>query len=209
MIPLQRLIDLHIEERAGVPSNRELMWEKLGKWQIEQLINIGLKKDSNLLDIGCGPLRLGMYAIPFLEENHYFGIEVWEPYLKLGKRIMKEIGEKKNYKIVIDSDFNYEIFDANFDFAIAQSVLTHMSNKQILKLIKSLKKVMKKNSKFIFTYNNNKFPYIEFYEMEHPMITPANLDEDFFKKLILNYEIKFDKFDIQHPTGQKVGIITF
>ena len=36
-ISLQRLIDLHIEYRAGVPSNRELMWYELGIWQIEAL----------------------------------------------------------------------------------------------------------------------------------------------------------------------------
>ena len=31
---IQNLIDLHIEYRAGVPSNRELMWEQLGKLAI-------------------------------------------------------------------------------------------------------------------------------------------------------------------------------
>ena len=51
-ISLERLIDMHVEYRAGVPSNRELMWYELGTWQMEALRSLGMQPEHSLLDIG-------------------------------------------------------------------------------------------------------------------------------------------------------------
>ena len=62
------------------------MWEELGEWQINSLKTLGLSSSNKLLDVGCGPLRFGTYAISYLDNGNYHGVEVWEPYIKLGKR---------------------------------------------------------------------------------------------------------------------------
>jgi len=51
------------------------MWEEIGTLQFNFLLSRGLKPESYLLDIGCGSLRLGVKAIPYLERSHYLGIE--------------------------------------------------------------------------------------------------------------------------------------
>ena len=209
---LFKLIDLHLEEKAGVPSNRELMWESLGDWQMDSLKKLGLLPDHKLLDVGCGPLRFGTYAISYLTEGNYFGVEVWEPYVKLGKRILEEFKITKQYTMKIDRDFDYEVFGEKFEFAIAQSVVTHLSVHQIDKLLNTLKKVMKSGGVFLFTYINNRFPYSVYYEMEEPMITPCNLNNSFFEKLEKKYQVKFEKYPKgleRHPTGQVVASLTF
>ena len=207
-----KLIDLHLEERAGVPSNRELMWEELGEWQINSLKTLGLSSSNKLLDVGCGPLRFGTYAISYLDNGNYHGVEVWEPYIKLGKRVLKEFDITKNYTMKIDRDFDYEIFGEKFDFAIAQSVVTHLSVHQIDKLLSTLKKVMVSGGSFLFSYINNKFPYSVYYEMEEPMITPSNLNDSFFRSFEKKYGLRFEKqppgLD-SHPTGQSVAVYKF
>ncbi|MBT7650066.1 MAG: class I SAM-dependent methyltransferase [Opitutae bacterium] len=207
-----KLIDLHLEERAGVPSNRELMWEELGEWQINSLKKLGLSPSNKLLDVGCGPLRFGTYAISYLENGNYHGVEVWEPYIKLGKRVLEEFGITKDYTMKIDRDFDYEIFGEKFDFAIAQSVVTHLSVHQIDKLLSTLKKVMVPGGSFLFSYINNKFPYSVYYEMEEPMITPSNLNDSFFRSFEKKYGLRFEKQPAgldSHPTGQTVAVYQF
>ena len=207
-----KLIDLHLEERAGVPSNRELMWEELGEWQINSLKKLGLSPSNKLLDVGCGPLRFGTYAISYLENGNYHGVEVWEPYIKLGKRVLEEFEITKDYTMKIDRDFDYEIFGEKFDFAIAQSVVTHLSVHQIDKLLSTLKKVMVPGGSFLFSYINNKFPYSVYYEMEEPMITPSNLNDSFFRSFEKKYGLRFEKQPAgldSHPTGQTVAVYQF
>jgi len=112
----------------------------------------------------------------------------------------------------IDRDFDYECFGEKFDFGIAQSVVTHMSVRQIDQLLQTLKKVMKPDGIFLFTFINNRFPYSVYYEMEEPMITPCNLDNAFFQALEKKHQVEYRKFPAgleRHPTGQAVAILKF
>ena len=88
-------------------------------------------------------------------------------------------------------NFNSTGLKQKFDFAIAQSVVTHLSNQRIQLLLYNLTKVMKRDGIFVFTYNNNDFPYSVFYEMKAPMITPSNLTQHFFESLADEHSIKF------------------
>ena len=189
------------------------MWEQLGNWQLSALQNLGLEKNSKLLDIGCGPLRLGIKAIPFLDDNCFFGTELWSPYVELGQAIMNKYSDSdKAYDVKILPKFQFHRFETKFDFAIAQSVVTHLSNQQIQLLLYNLTKVMKRDGIFVFTYNNNDFPYSVFYEMKAPMITPSNLTQHFFESLADEHSIKFvtgERVVEKHPTGQAIGLFKF
>jgi cyclopropane fatty-acyl-phospholipid synthase-like methyltransferase len=65
------------------------MRERLVKWQINSLETLGLIPSNKLLDVGCGPLHFGTYAISYLDNGNYHGVEVWEPYIKLVKRVLE------------------------------------------------------------------------------------------------------------------------
>ena len=145
---LFKLIDLHLEEKAGVPSNRGRRGE------FRRLANGVAQKVRAFLIINCSMLVVALCglvlgAISYLTEGNYFGVEVWEPYMKLGQRILEEFKITKQYTMKIDRDFDYEVFGEKFEFAIAQSVVTHLSVHQIDKLLKTLKKVMKSGGVFL------------------------------------------------------------
>jgi cyclopropane fatty-acyl-phospholipid synthase-like methyltransferase len=211
-ISLERLIDLHVEYRAGVPSNRELMWYELGTWQMEALRSLGMQPVHSLLDIGCGPMRLGMQAVPYLEDGNFFGVDPYPPYKELGAAIMNEIGCSKPYCAEVSDKLPFQGFERKMNFAIAQSVITHLSLEQIDLLFRNLKEVMEKEGSFLFTFNHNRYPLGFLYEAKHPMMAPAFIDREFFQKVADEYriEVVFDPLpDFPHPTGQAVAYFKY
>jgi hypothetical protein len=56
---------------VGPPDQFEL----IGQAQFEHLRHWGLAANHYLLDIGCGSLRGGRFAIRILEPEHYYGVE--------------------------------------------------------------------------------------------------------------------------------------
>ena len=39
------------------------------------MYDLGLREDDDVLDYGCGALRVGRFLMVYLEPGHYFGIE--------------------------------------------------------------------------------------------------------------------------------------
>src|SRR5262245_34171399 len=50
-------------------------WTVMQEWQLKALQREGLQPHHSFLDIGCGPLRLGMKLIPQLEDDRYCGVD--------------------------------------------------------------------------------------------------------------------------------------
>lgn len=50
-------------------------WDEIGKLQFDFLVSKGLKPHHALLDIACGSVRLGIHAIPYLDQSCYLGLE--------------------------------------------------------------------------------------------------------------------------------------
>ena len=98
-------------------------------FQINFLINTGLKPDNKLLDIGCGTLRGGIPIIKYLNHGNYYGIEVRENVLNEGKKELKEEGlAHKDPKLITFEDFSSLIIEAKFDIIFAFSVLIHLDD---------------------------------------------------------------------------------
>jgi len=104
------------------------MWEEIGKLQFDFLLSKGLQPNSYLLDIACGSLRLGTKAIPYLECSHYLGIEKESSLVKAGleKELEPQIRKEKQPNLVISNSFEFERLGQKANFAIAQSLFTHL-----------------------------------------------------------------------------------
>ncbi len=106
------------------------MWDEIGKLQIEFLTSHGLKPWSKMVDIGCGCLRGGVHFIEYLEAGNYFGTDVNQTLLDAGYEVelkAKKLQEKlPRSNLVCDGQFNFSQFPKRFDFALAQSVFTHL-----------------------------------------------------------------------------------
>ena len=113
--------------------------------QFSLLTSLGLRDYHSLLDIGCGSLRGGKLFIPYLLPERYYGIEPLEWLLQEG--IKKEVGESqieiKKPFFKQDDSFTLSAFGTQFDFVLAQSILSHTSQAQIRRCLAEAKKVMK------------------------------------------------------------------
>lgn len=181
------------------------------KWQMDACLALGLQAHHQVLDLGCGILRLGMLLIPFLDDDRYCGIDPVADYIRLGDRYLQEhIQTDKQYHLLVDRDFSFEQFDRMFDFAIAQSVFTHLSFAQIDACFCALKKVMRPTAKLIFTVSTGKEKeenvlYID----DQPMTKSGHEGLRFYNELSRKYKINitFDSV-VTHPT-QQLGIAMF
>jgi hypothetical protein len=104
------------------------LWEEIGKLQFDFLVSKGLKPDCYLLDVACGSLRLGVRAIPYLERSHYLGIEKEESLVRAGleKELDPKIRIEKQPNIIVSDSFEFEKLAQKADYAIAQSLFTHL-----------------------------------------------------------------------------------
>lgn len=192
------------------PSSYFTLWDEFGSWQIDILKRYGLKPEHHLLDVGCGLMRLGSLAIPYLEPGHYYGIDPTGPLLALGRAILDHLDIDRPYSLLQSGSFEFERFGVSFDYAIAQSVITHLSRPQVARCFEALKAVMKPGGTFIFTYLlSNYAPPLGFLmDGVAPMIRPGLSDEGIFEELAKQLGFRFVASSEPHPS-QKVGICTF
>jgi cyclopropane fatty-acyl-phospholipid synthase-like methyltransferase len=122
-----------IAAKVSAGAHREAiggMWDEIGALQLDFLRANGLRPQSRLLDIGCGSLRLGVRAVEYLEAGNYWGTDLNESLLNAGweKEIVPAGLAHKlpRGNLVVDADFTFAGVPRAFDFAMAQSVFTHL-----------------------------------------------------------------------------------
>ena len=106
------------------------LWDELGQLQLGFLKSQGLQPHHKLMDIGCGSLRLGCLMVDYLEPAHYFGVDLSEELLDAGYN--KELTDRQRERLPrshlhTTSEFELDyLHDRKLDYAIAQSVFTHL-----------------------------------------------------------------------------------
>lgn len=129
------------------------MWDEIGRLQFEMLREHGLQPRHRLLDIGCGSLRGGVHFIGYLDPGHYTGLDISEHILEAGRRLLPAtLLSTKRPHLLCNTDLKLEeLAGAQFDFALAQSVFTHMPRQDIDECLASLPGIMRPNGRFFFT----------------------------------------------------------
>lgn len=106
------------------------LWDEMGLLQMRWLTNVGMRPHHKLLDVGCGSLRLGVRAVDYLDAGNYFGTDLNDELLTAGYDAeIKAAGLAKKLpreNLVADGEFTFRSIPADVDFAIAQSVFTHL-----------------------------------------------------------------------------------
>src|SRR5262245_58444000 len=105
------------------------MWDELGQLQFDFLLRQGLKPHHHLVDIGCGALRAGVKLVDYLDPGHYFGTDLNVEFLDAGYKI--ELSNEQRSKLprsnlIADGEFDFSWVRQPFDFALAQSLFTHL-----------------------------------------------------------------------------------
>jgi len=132
------------------------LWEELGTLQFEHLKQEGLRPEHLLLDVGCGSLRGGVHFISYLNPGHYFGIDINQSFLDAGYDIELAQaglqGRMPRENLACTAEFQPPWAGVLFDFAIAQSVFTHLMLNRIRQCLTRIAPHMKPDGVFYATF---------------------------------------------------------
>jgi SAM-dependent methyltransferase len=132
------------------------LWDEMGAAQFDYLVAEGLRPEHRLLDIGCGTLRGGVRFIPFLDPGNYFGIDISQEMLDAGEQELALAGiSNRRHTLRQTSDFEMRFEDTQFDYALAQSVFTHIDLNQILRCLLNVQRVLAPAGRFYATFFEN------------------------------------------------------
>ena len=139
-------------------------WATHGGTQLEYLIGQGLLPHHRLVDVGCGCFRAGRYFVDYLEPGHYYGVDANHSLMQTGYDL--ELSDDQRLRLPVANLRANDRFDVDFgvtvDFAIAQSVFTHVSLNYIRLCLHRLAKVVKPGGSFYATF------------FERPKTTPVD-----------------------------------
>ncbi|MBA2681854.1 MAG: class I SAM-dependent methyltransferase [Ktedonobacteraceae bacterium] len=192
-------------QKVGHRSYVGGLWDEIGKLQFDFLLKEGLQPYHYLVDIACGSLRAGLHFIPYLETGHYLGIEKEESLIQAGieKELSKEVYELKKPCFVVSSAFEFDKFKLQPDYALAQSLFTHLPPSYIHLCFKNLRGCIHDDGVF----------YATFWEVETERANPSKPnDRGFFGYTQQQMESFGSRNgwkpeyigDWHHPRGQKM-----
>jgi len=148
-----------IMERMRHGQHRKVIggaWDEMGALQRDFLIAEGLLPGHRLLDVGCGALRGGVTLIPYLDPGKYWGIDKNAALLEVGWSVeLADAGltaRQPREQLVGLPDFEFASLGVQFDYAIAQSVFTHLSLNRIRRCLARLAPCMEKGARFYATF---------------------------------------------------------
>lgn len=185
------------------------LWDELGKLPFDFLVEHGLEPRHVVLDVACGALRVGRLLIPYLDRGHYLGIEK-EPLLiqaGLEHEIAADLVAEKAPELIVSARFEFDRFSRRPDYALAQSLFSHLPPRQIRRCLKRLRDSAAPGCRL----------YASFFETETP-VRNANVAHDHVNwQYTRDQMIRFGRSngwnadyigDWQHPRGQMMMCYT-
>lgn len=130
------------------------LWDELGEHQLAFLKSAGLAPSHRFLDVGCGALRAGVRLAAYLERGRYYGIDISASLLEAGRGELKLAGLSDRVpegNLRVTGDFDASGFPP-FDFAIAQSVFTHLPIDFFALALKRLRPCFAPGGRFYATF---------------------------------------------------------
>jgi SAM-dependent methyltransferase len=194
------------------------LWEELGELQLTYLTGQGLRPEHNLLDVGCGPLRAGVHFIRYLEPGRYYGVDKNQAALEEAQELElppAEIAEKRP-TLAAMSDFGFERLGQQFDFAIAQSVFTHLYLNEITQCLLKLEHVLKPGGRFYASFFLNPDGKRNLDDIQQTDRVVTHFERDFFHYDVAAFEWICEGTslsvsylgDWNHPRNQKMLLFT-
>lgn len=146
------------------------LWEEIGQLQFNFLLDKGLQPHHKLLDIGCGSLRGGVRFAKYLDGGNYYGMdkEQWLLDAAVEVELPRHGLSDKPVHLLRRDDFDFSGFGTRFDYAIAQSVFTHLTWNSILRCLVNVERVLEDNGRLYATFFEDKQGDHRIDEIRHP-----------------------------------------
>lgn len=128
---------------ASADYAEQRIWREHQQMQWDFLCARGLTPDSIVLDLGCGPLRLGVRLISQLRHGWYFGVDINERTLGLGRRVLDDAGVRSDrYTLMASGRFDLSPLDRRIDLAFSNSLFSHLNLNSILLCLLQVRRVL-------------------------------------------------------------------
>lgn len=129
-------------------------WDGHGEHQVEFLTEHGLRPEHRFLDVGCGAFRAGRHFIDMLDPGNYYGVDANLSLMETGYGV--ELSDAQRKRLPVENLRANDRFDVNFgvkfDYAIAQSVFSHVSLNHMRLCLARVSRVMRPGGKFYVTF---------------------------------------------------------
>src|SRR6266404_861467 len=148
-----------IQNAVNAGHHREVVggqWGEIGQLQFDFLKKNGLRTDHSLLDIGCGCLRGGVHFIAYLERDRYVGVDIYQSLLDAVYEIELAVAELQDRlprgNLMCIGDFSFGEIGRRFDFALAQSLFTHLNFNHVRRCLEGLAEAMEAGGVLFATF---------------------------------------------------------
>lgn len=128
-----------------------------GDEDLELLIDLGLKPEHKLFEMGCGFGRSAQHFVRYLGEKNYVGSEISRGRLRQCEELLRHRGlMDKQPELLVNPDNSFDwLGQRTFDFLWAGNVFTHVPPEDMETIMANAHKVMHADSRFVFTYTRN------------------------------------------------------
>lgn len=134
-------------------------------WRERLIEEHGLRRDADVLDIGCGIGRNALALVPHLTDGTYEGFDIVPQFIRwCGKRITPrhpnfrfQLADVRNRQYnssgaTLARDFTFPYDDEVFDLAFAASVFTHMPPDEIRRYLAESHRVLRPAGTLVCTF---------------------------------------------------------
>lgn len=140
---LKRNHDLDKAMELAVGGN----FEAIGMIERDTLIHFGLKKDSYLIDVGCGSGRLALPLSAYLP-GKYLGTDVVPDLVDYARKLVN----RPDWRFELVKDLRIPEGDHRADMVCFFSVFTHLLHEHSYKYLQEAKRVLKPDGKIVFSF---------------------------------------------------------
>jgi len=132
----------HLRHRHNRSQDR--LWSEHQAMQLSFLQRRGLRASSTVLDLGCGPMRLGSVLIPELSHGWYYGQDLNAETLTYGEEVLRQAGIPSNgrYTLFASDQFNLSAVDRPIEIAFSNSLFSHLNLNSILTCLLRVRQVL-------------------------------------------------------------------
>ena len=122
------------------------IWQLERDFQIRFLLSVGLQPNHYLLDVGCGTLRGGVPLIAYLENKHYYGVDIRKNVLKEAAQELKEHNLTQKKPILIwTSNIRTLKIPLKFDTIWMFDLLYILTDEKLSDVLEFVRKHLKSN----------------------------------------------------------------
>lgn len=108
---------------------------------MQALLAVGMTPDDHLLDIGCGSLRLGHKAVPYLKPGHYWGTDASLALMRHGRlHELPDPDQLPEDHLIEDAKFTFPGVPDTITLAIAFGVFTHLPHADLATALTNLRR---------------------------------------------------------------------